>query len=79
MKKSTSLLFTNVTISVFIYIMCYAIKTFVFWEFTNHLSWVINMPNYSPDTRIVILFLYVIYQLVLLSITAPIIYKTNNS
>lgn len=48
--------------SISLYILSYLIKTFVIWEFENPLKWVIDIPNYSNDTRAGILISYVFLQ-----------------
>ena len=57
MKK----IFLQFKINSSIYIICYAVKTFIIWEFTNPFEWIINMGTYDPSTRGGILLFYVIF------------------
>lgn len=52
------ILFTNFTVTCVIYTIAYLVKTFIMWEFTNPFGWIINLPEYSSDTRVMILIAF---------------------
>lgn len=51
-------------VSLIIWTAVYFIKTFIIWEFTNPFQWLIDIPNYTQEVRVCILFSYLIYQCV---------------
>lgn len=52
-------LFTNFTVTCVIYTIAYLVRTFIMWEFTNPFSWIINLPEYSSCTRVMILIAFI--------------------
>jgi len=42
--------------NVITYVIAYLIKTFVIWEFTNPLQWIIDIPEYTDIFRGFMLF-----------------------
>ena len=46
------------------YTIVYFIKSFIIWEFTNPFQWIINMPTYSEGTRFMILFYFLVWQII---------------
>lgn len=53
-------------ISVILYTLAYAVRSFIIWDFRNPFQWVLDIPIYSNDTRGMILFFWVIYQAILI-------------
>ena len=47
--------------SIAIYIVWYAVASFILWEFYNPFTWIINIPNYNIAERATLLFVFIIY------------------
>lgn len=52
MKKLKQLLLTYISI----YSIVYLLISFIIWEFKNPFQWIIDIPKYTFDIRICILF-----------------------
>lgn len=64
------------SLTVCIYFIAYIIKTFVLWEFTNPFWWIINLPNYTTETRGIILFFWFMYYIII-SVLVSGLYNEN--
>ncbi len=73
-KKKKSILreylSAQTAISLTIYMVSYLIKCFVLFRFENPLMWVMNIPDYTPETRAIILICYLSLSLCLLAIVS---------
>lgn len=54
MKKELTFL----KITACVYVIIYVCKSFIIWDITNPFSWIYNMPTYSNDDRLTILFFF---------------------
>lgn len=43
------------------YVIAYLMDAFIDWELTNPLKWIIDIPTYSNQIRLIILFYLVFY------------------
>jgi Na+-driven multidrug efflux pump len=55
----------NLLVSACIYAVVYLFKSFIIWDFTNPIQWVIDIPSYRESVRLLILMCYVLYQFIL--------------
>lgn len=56
---------TGIVITSILYIIIYLIYTFIVWNFTNPFLWIISIPKYDQGTRVVILFYWSLYYIIL--------------
>jgi len=66
MKRYQKIMLANILINLSLYLIVYLIKSFIIWEFTNPVRWIINIPKYGQEARGFILFAYILYQSILL-------------
>ncbi len=59
MKK---LILLNFVTNVCVYLTVYLLKTLTIWEFTNPFNWMMNIPNWSPENRLMLPFGIFIWQ-----------------
>ena len=78
MKKVVSIIKRQILLTLFIYLVVYLFTTFVIWEFTNPFQWLINLPTYSNEDRMFILFFYLFYQAVSIATIDTLIKEKNN-
>jgi len=58
-------LLLNAIVTFTIYTIVYLCKTFIIWDFTNPFKWILDIPYYTEETRMNILFFYICYQILL--------------
>jgi hypothetical protein len=56
------LLLTNLTFTLLLYTVVYLIKSFVIWEFTNPIQWIIDIPKCSNEDRFLGLCMFAFWQ-----------------
>jgi len=61
MKIRYKLPFYQSTTTAILYVLVYLIKSFVIWKFTNPIQWILDMPTYSDEQRLLILFSWMCY------------------
>ncbi len=79
MKKLRIHLQLQFEITAVLYLIIYAIGTFIIWEFTNPFEWIINIPKYENDFRAVIIFVWAHYQIILYVIVNIYINQKNEN
>ena len=62
-------------LNMVVYIVIYMIRTYVIWEFRNPFEWILNIPDYSYDTRGQLLCGFVVYYFMLVSASQGVIEK----
>lgn len=65
MKKILKYLLEYWKITAIVYTIVYILKSFIIWEFTNPIQWIINLPIYDEHTRFIILCFYILYNIVI--------------
>ena len=61
MKTKTYLKF-SISVTISLYFIAYAIKTFVLFRFTDPFEWIKLIPEMQPDNRGLLLIGYVAYE-----------------
>jgi hypothetical protein len=59
MKK---VLLYNFLLTLALYAIYYVCRTFVIWKFENPFQWIIDIPTYDYEGRLLILTCYLMYQ-----------------
>lgn len=58
----------SILINTLVWTLCYLIKTFIIWSITNPFQWLIDIPTYSREERMLGLIVYLFYQFICISI-----------
>lgn len=61
MKYKKLFLINSIT-NVCLYTLAYLIKIFYLWQIINPFQWVIDLPKYTPDDRLLGLWIFICWQ-----------------
>lgn len=73
LKTISKTLVTNLLCSSIVWTLIYLVRAFIIWDLQNPFNWIINIPKYTPETRFIILFYVIAYQIAQITFTYKIL------